>query len=596
MKAGTLVGVRHRDGSRFEKKKKRKLMAVATASEAFVDVLRLEQADTVFGIVGSAFMDALDLFPAAGLRFVSVRHEQNAALMAEGFARASGRVGVCVGQNGPGVTNLVTGIAQAYANHTPVVVITPSVTSASLGTYAIQEVDQMSMFAGITNDQFQVNRPDKIAWALRNAFRAATLTYGPVQVDIPRDYFYGELNYQELAPDDYRVSRVAARACDDDVRKAVEILRSASNPVILAGLGVVNSGCRAEVAELAERLAAPVTTVYQHNDAFSTRHPLGAGPIGYGGSKVAMRVIAEADVVLALGTRLNAFGTNPHYDTDYWPHSAKFIHNDIDPLQIGRNRVIAAGLPGDAGEVTRQLLAALGPADGDSSQRLDSRIRAVGEVKAAWAAELDQLSDSDGVPMAPKTALREIARAIPRDAIVASDVGNISGIVGAFLDFDEPRQFLGPGTLGGIGVAYSAALGAKLARPDRPVVGLSGDGAWSMTLQEVMTAVTEDIPVVGVIVNNAQYGAEKRNQYDYFDERYYATNLDNPDFAAVARVMGAVGTKVEQPGEIGDAISFALASGRPAVVEVMVDSKVLAEPYRRDAFQKPVRHLPRYQL
>ncbi|UZG60373.1 sulfoacetaldehyde acetyltransferase [Rhodococcus opacus] len=570
-------------------------MALATASEAFVDILRQEKAYTIFGIVGSAFMDPLDLFPAAGLRFVSVRHEQNAALMAEGFARASGRVGVCIGQNGPGVTNLVTGVAQAYANHTPVVVITPSVTSASLGTHAIQEVDQMSMFAGITTDQFQVNRPDKIAWALRNAFRAATLTNGPVQIDIPRDYFYGELDYQELTPTEYRVARVGARASEEDLARAIQVLRSASNPVIVAGLGVVNSGCRAEVAQLAERLAAPVATVFQHNDAFSTEHPLGVGPIGYGGSKAAMRVIADADVVLALGTRLNAFGTNPHYGVDYWPHAAKFIHNDIDPHQIGRNRPVAAGLPGDAREVVQQLLAALGPAEEDLQLKLSKRIDVLRSVKETWAEELDELSGGHQLPMAPKRALREVTRVIPRDAIVASDVGNISGTIGAFVDFAQPRQFLGPGTLGSIGVAYSTALGAKLARPERPVIAISGDGAWSMTIQEVMTAVTEGIPVVGVVMNNSQYGAEKRNQYDYFDERYYGTNLDNPDFSAVARAMGAFGVKVDDPDDIGDAIESAFRADSPSVVEITVDSKVLAEPYRRDAFQKPVRHLPQYR-
>jgi sulfoacetaldehyde acetyltransferase len=570
-------------------------MVTATASEAFVEVLRLEEANTLFGIVGSAFMDPLDIFPKAGLRLVSVRHEQNAALMAEGYARATGRVGVCIGQNGPGVTNLVTGVAQAHANHTPMVVITPTVTSASLGTYAIQEVDQMKLMAGITNQQFQVNRPDKLAWALRNAFRAAALTHGPVQVDIPRDYFYGDVEFQELAPINYRVSKMAARASEEDLTRALEVLGAAQNPVLLAGLGVVNSGCRSSLEKLAERLAAPVATVFQHNDAFSERHPLGVGPIGYGGSKAAMQVISEADAVLALGTRLNGFGTNPHYGVDYWPHAAKFIHNDIDPLQIGKDRPIAAGLPGDAGAVIEQLLTELGPTDSGHEERLAERKSQLADVKAAWAYELDELSNSDSVPMSPKRALREISRAIPADAIVVPDVGNISGIAGAFFDFDEERQYLGPGTLGGIGVAYSTALGAKIARPERPVVAISGDGAWSMTLQEVMTAVTEDIPVVGVIVNNSQYGAEKRNQYDYFDERYYCTNLENPDFSQIARDMGAFGIKVEQPADIRDAIGQALESNRPAVVEITINPKILSEPYRRDAFQMPVRHLPRYR-
>lgn len=569
-------------------------MVTATASEVFVETLRLEGVRTAFGLVGSAFMDPLDLFPAAGIHFVAVRHEQNAALMADGFARAGGGVGVCIGQNGPGVTNLVTGVAQAHANHTPMLVITPSVTSTSVGTHAIQEVDQMKLFAGLTNYQVQVNRPDKLAWAMRNALRAAILTSGPAQVDIPRDYFYGEFAYDALVPAQYRIAAAAGQAPEADVSAAARILRQARRPLILAGLGVTLSGCAADVARLAERIAAPVATVYLHNDAFSARHPAGVGPIGYGGSKAAMRMATEADAVLALGTRLNGFGTIPHYDLDYWPKDAQLIHNDSDPLQLGKERPIAVGLAGDAGAVTRQLLTALGQADEAARERSVQRRREAGEQKARWAAELERMSSSPDVPIHPRRALWEATRALPRDAIVTTDVGNVSGTANAYLDFDKPRQFLAAGTLGGIGVAFSTALGAKLARPGQPVVALCGDGAWSMTIQEIMTAVTENIPVVALIMNNREYGAEKRNQYDYFDERFFFTDLDNPDFAQVAEDMGAFATSVERPEDVGPAVRAAIASNRPAVVNVWIDPKILTEPYRRDAFQYPVRRLERY--
>jgi len=567
-------------------------MTRTTTSEAFVEALRAEGVTTVFGLVGSAFMDPLDLFPAAGIRFIPVRHEQNAALMAEGYARATGKVGVCVGQNGPGVTNLVTGVAAAWLNHTPVVVITPSVTSASEGAYAIQEVDQMALFQGMTVDQVRLNRPDRVSWAMHNVFRAALVSRGPAQIDIPRDYWYGEFDEEPLSAAQYRVEQPATGAPRDMIAAAATELAKAERPVILAGLGVVESDAAAPVAELAERLGAPVATVYLHNDAFPASHPLSVGPIGYQGSKAAMNLISEADLVFALGTRLNEFGTIPQYGFDYFPKNAKFIHNDINPLSLGRLRALTVGLVGDAGEVARQLLEATeGVKPADHAQRL-GRIQA---AKAEWEADRRASSAIEGLaPMHPKRALWEVSQAIPKDAIVATDVGNVCGTANGYLEFERPRQFLSAGTLGGIGVGYSTALGAKLGRPDLPVLSMSGDGAWSMTIQETMTAVTEDIPVVAIIMNNGIYGAEQRNQVDYFDRRLFFTNLDNPDFAQIARDMGAVAWSVSDPTEIGAAITAAVESGRPAVVEIFVDSDALTEPYRRDAFRYPSRLLPQY--
>jgi sulfoacetaldehyde acetyltransferase len=567
-------------------------MSVVTGSEAFVEVLRKEGVTDIFGIVGSAFMDPLDLFPQAGIRFISVRHEQNAALMAAGYGLASGRPGVCIGQNGPGVTNLVTGIASAYLNHVPVVLITPSVTSAGLGKTAMQEVEQMSLFSKITVYQTQVNRPDKIAWAMRNAFRAATMLQGPAQVDIARDYWYGQFEYADLEPSQYRPSTRRGGAPPSEIRRAAEIISRAKDPFILVGWGVIESNCAADVARLAERLGAPVGTVYLHNDAFPIKHPLAVGPIGYQGSKAAMRLISQADVVLALGTRLNTFGTIPQYDLDYFPKNAAIVQNDINPMNLGMNWPLAAGLLGDAGEVTRQLIVEIDKsARKPSQQRLDQ----IALEKMQWEKELRDLSSSDAMPIVPRRALWEISRAITPDTIVTLDVGNITGQANSYFNFNEPRKFLGPGNLGGIGVGYSTALGAKRAMPDTPVLSISGDGAWSMTLQEVMTAVHEKLGVVALVMDNGVWGAERRNQYDFFGERYFFTDLENPDFAEVARAMGAHAVSIRDPKQIGPAIKEAFAKGGPAVLDIHVDPKILCEPYRRDALLTPTRLMERYR-
>lgn len=564
-----------------------------TGSEALVEALRLESVDLMFGIVGSAFMDPLDIFPRADIRFIQVRHEQSAALMAEGYARATGRPGVCIGQNGPGVTNLVTGVASAFLNHTPLVVITPAVTSATIGTRAFQEVDQMRMFAPIVTWQTQVSRPDRMSEAIRGAFRAAIATRGPAQVDIPRDIYYGKWEEEELQPAHYRTDGRYGGAPDHEVERAARLLLEAKSPAILAGLGAVDSNAGKAIAALAERFAAPVACVWLHNDAFPSSHELAVGPIGYQGSLAAMKLLAEADVLLALGTRLNSFGTNPQYDFDYFPSKAKLIHNSINPLELGALRPMEVGLVGDCAAVVDQLLKVT---DGKKpSVDREARRRRISDEKRAWADKLNSMSLENGRPINPRRALWEISQAVPKNAAVVCDVGNVSGTAGAYFGFDAPRHFFGPGSLGGIGVGFPTALGVKLGRPDLPVLALVGDGAWSMSLQEVMTAVREKINLVTVIFNNSQYGAEKRNQYDFFNERFFWTDLENPSFAAVAAEMGAIAVRVDDPKDIGPKLREAFSAERPVVLDVQLDSKVLSEPYRRDALRMPERLLPRYR-
>lgn len=564
-----------------------------TGSEAFTEALRREGVEVIYGIVGSAFMDPLDIFNRAGIRFVQVRHEQSAALMAEGYGRAKGVPGVCIGQNGPGVTNLVTGLASAKLNHTPVVVITPAVPSTLMGTGAFQELDQMTMLRPVTVYQVSVERGDRIGEAVRTAFRAAWALGGPAQVDIPRDFFYAEWEEPELDPDQYRTDGRRGGAPASEIAKAVELLTAAKNPVILAGLGVVRSGATEKVKELAEMLGAPVATIFMHNDAFPMNHPLGVGPIGYQGSKAAMNIVSKADTILALGTRLNAFGLNTQYQLDFYPPDVKLIQNSHDPMDLGAQKPIAAGLCGDSAEVTDQLIAAL---KDKAISRDTAGVKAlVAREKELWTKELEEMSLIDGEVMHPRRALWELAKAMPAGATTVLDIGNVCGTAAAYFRPETPGKYLGAGTLGGIGVSYPTAIGAKMARPEEPVCVIIGDGAWSMTLQEVMTAVTEKVNIVAILMNNGVYGAERRNQYDFFDERYFWTELQNPSFSQVAKDMGAVTKRITKPEEIGPALAEAFATDAPVVLELMVDGKALSEPYRRDALRRPKRYLPLYQ-
>jgi sulfoacetaldehyde acetyltransferase len=568
-----------------------------TASEAMVETLRVEGVKQVFGIVGSAFMDALDLFPAAGIRFIPVRHEQSAGHMADGYARVTGIPGVCTGQNGPGVTNIVTAIAAAYHAHSPVVIVTPSAMTSGRGLDGFQEVDQLPIFRAITRYQVQVPRPDRMAESFRTAFRIALAEHGPVQVDVPRDYLYEEADCEILEPERYRV---AARGAGDEAAldRAAEVLAGAKDPAIIAGAGVVDSGGADEVRRLARLLSAPVATTYLHTDAYPASDELAVGPIGYQGSKAAMGLLSKADVILAVGTRLSGFGTLPQYGFDYFPKGATIIQIDLDPRQLGRAKQIGVGIIGDAkaaaGALADRLSARL-----DGAPPHEARRTAIGEAKRAWAAELDSWSSSDATPISPRRALKELAAALPADAIVSSDIGNICSVANAYVRFETPRSYLPALGFGNCGFAYPAALGAKVAAPDRPVVAIVGDGAWGMSLHEVMTAVEEDLPVVACVFNNMQWGAEKKNQIDFYCERCVGGDIGRGvggfDFSAIARAMGANGVRVTDPADLCEAYASAIASGCPAVVEIMVDPDELAEPFRRDALSFPKRFLERYK-
>lgn len=564
-----------------------------TPSEALVETLVAEGVTTVFGIVGSAYMDALDLFPAAGIRFVSVAHEQAAAHAADGLARVTGRPQVCIAQNGPGVANFVSATAAAFWAHSPLVVITPETGSMGIGTGGFQELDQMPWFQACTKYQVRVNRPERMAELARRCFAIAKAECGPTQLNIPRDYFYGELDCEiRPAPES---ARGAGR--DRDVQDAARLLAAARSPVILAGGGVSMADAVAETAALADHLTAPVVNSYLHNDSFPWSHALSAGPIGYCGSQAAMRTLAGADVVLALGTRLGPFGTLPQYDIDYWPRAATVIQVDVDHRQLGATRPVHLPIAADARAFAAALLTALRalqPTRPPAAERLAALERA----KAAWREELTRWAAAPCQRMHPRAFLQALSAAVPAEAIVTTDVGNTCSMCNSYFGFAGARQFLAALSWGNCGIAYGLAMGAKLGRPERPVFAIQGDGAYGISgLSEVMTAVREAIPVIAVVINNDQWGAEKKNQIDYYGSRFVGTNLRNPDFAQLARDMGAEGHRVERAEDVAEVVRAALRAERPVVIDAIVDGApaVLAEPFRRDALRPPLRYLEKYR-
>jgi sulfoacetaldehyde acetyltransferase len=563
-----------------------------TPSEAFVETLVAHGVKHVFGIVGSAYMDALDLFPPAGIRFISVAHEQGAGHMADGYSRVSNRQGVCIAQNGPGITNFVTAVAAAYWAHSPVVVITPETGSATQGMGGFQETDQMPIFSKITKFQAHVNRPDRLAEFTSRCFDLALSERGPTQLNIPRDYFYGDVDV--ALPKPIKVERAAGGA--KSLEEAAKLLAEAKFPVIVAGGGVIMSDGQAEAKALAEYLSAPVVTSYLHNDAFPASHPLMCGSLGYQGSKAAMKLIAQADVVLALGTRLGPFGTLPQHGIEYWPKNARIIQVDSDHRMLGLVKPITVGVCGDAKPAAADMLNRLqtGNVKIAAHGNKDARLAELRKQKDAWEAELNTWGQADGSPIAPRRALRELEKAMPKNAMVTTDIGNICSVSNSYLRFDQPQSFFAAMSFGNCGYAFPTAIGAKVAAPDRPAIAYVGDGAWGMSLQETLTCVREDIPAIAVVFNNGQWGAEKKNQIDYFDSRFVGTPLNNPDFSEVARTMGAEGYRVEHEDEVSDALKAALRIGKPAVVEIMLTQE-LVEPFRRDAFKPPRRLLPKYK-
>ena len=577
-----------------------------TSQEAFVETLRVQGVKVAFGIVGSAFMPGLDVFERAGIRFVDVAHEQGAAHMADGYTRASGEIAVCIAQNGPGITNFVTAVAAAYWNHTPMVVITPETGSTTQGLGGFQETRQLPYFEEITCHQETLAHPARMVEALSRCFQRARQHSAPVQFNLPRDFFCQVMDFHIPEP------IMPGRQPGDEalVAAAAKLLEEAKFPVIVAGAGVVLSDAVDECRQLAEKLGAPVANSYLHNDSFPASHPLSVGPLGYQGWESAMKLVKQADVILALGTRLNPFSTLPQHSIEYWTGQAKIVQVDSNPDMLGLAKRIDVGICGDARAVARQLLGAL--AEHRAGSAGEARKAQIAQAKSAWLQKLagwDHEEDDPGSTwnararadepdkMAPRQVLRAIQDGLPKDAMVSTDIGNICAMANSYLPFETPRSFLAPGMFGNCGYAFPSIMGAKLARPERPAVALVGDGAFGISLNELPTCNRMKVPVTVVVFRNGQWGAEKKNDILWFDERFVGTELgDDFSFADVARAFGCEGVRVTTMEALTRAIREsceAQKEGRTTLVEVVVN-KELGAPFRRDAMRDQSCLLPRY--
>ena len=588
-------------------------MQKMTPSEAFVETLVAQGVDTMFGIMGSAFMDAMDIFAPAGIRLIPVVHEQGAGHMADGYSRASGRHGVVIGQNGPGISNCVTAIAAAYWAHSPVVMITPETGTMSIGLGGFQEANQLPMFQEFTKYQGHVNNNKRMAEYTARCFDRAHSELGPTQLNIPRDLFYGEITCE--IPKPMRLDRGPGGAAS--LQAAAELIAKARFPVLISGGGVVMGEAWAECIALAERLGCPVVNSYQHNDSFPASHAQWCGPLGYQGSKAGMKLMSQADVVIALGSRLGPFGTLPQYGMDYWPKNAKIVQIDADHKMLGLVKKIDVGICGDAKAAAAALLALLSTRTLDCDATRAERAAKIAEEKVAWEKELagwtherdayslDMIEEAKGEGgvgdhgwLHPRQVLRELEKAMPADVMVSTDIGNINSVAHSYLRFEKPRSFFAPMSFGNCGYAFPTIIGAKVAAPHRPAISYAGDGAWGMSLSETMTCVRHGIPVTAVVFHNRQWGAEKKNQVDFYNRRFVAGELDNQSFAGIARAMGAEGIVVDRLEDVGPALKRAIDlqmnQHKTCVIEIMC-TRELGDPFRRDALAKPVRFLEKYK-
>ena len=573
-----------------------------TTEEAFVKVLQMHGIEHAFGIIGSAMMPISDLFPRAGITFWDAAHECNAGMMADGFTRATGQMSMMVAQNGPGITNFVTPVKTAYWNHTPLLLVTPQAANKTIGQGGFQEVEQMALFKDMVAYQEEVRDPARIAETLNRVILQAKRASAPAQINVPRDFWTQVIDIELPAIVEFE----RPSGGDDAIDAAARMLSEASFPVILNGAGVVIGGAIAESMKLAERLDAPVCCGYQHNDAFPGSHPLFAGPLGYNGSKAGMELIAKADVVLALGTRLNPFSTLPGYGIDYWPKDARIIQVDINPDRIGLTKPVTVGIVGDAKKVAASLLDKMSAAAGDTGRA--ARKEAIATTKSAWAQELTSMDHEDDDPgtswnerartrepkkMSPRMAWRAIQSALPKEAIISSDIGNNCAIGNAYPTFEEGRKYLAPGLFGPCGYGLPSIMGAKIGRNDMPVVGFAGDGAFGISMNEMSAIGRSEWPAITMIIfRNYQWGAEKRNTTLWFDDNFVGTELDDKvSYAGIAKACGLEGVAVFGMDALTDALNAAIDAqmkdGKTTFIEVMLNQE-LGEPFRRDAMKAPV--------
>jgi sulfoacetaldehyde acetyltransferase len=572
-----------------------------TTEEAFVKVLQTHGIEHAFGIIGSAFMPISDLFPKAGITFWDVAHETNGGLICDGYTRSTGKMAMAIAQNGPGITGFVTAVKTAYWNHTPMLLVTPQAANKTIGQGGFQEVEQMALFRDMVCYQEEVRDSSRVAEVLNRVILKAKRLSAPAQINIPRDFWTQVIDITLPAVVEFERPAGGGHALEE----AARLLSEAKCPVILSGAGVVLAGAVEACVKLAERLDAPVCNNYQHNDSFPGSHPLAVGPLGYNGSKAAMELVAKADVVLALGTRLNPFSTLPGYGIDYWPKNAKIIQVDINADRIGLTKPVTVAICGDAKLVAEAILSRLSTSAGNADR--DQRKALIYSTKSRWLqalSSMDHEEDDAGTTwnadarerdkdlMSPRQAWRAIQAGLPRDAIISSDIGNNCAIGNAYPSFDQSRKYLAPGLFGPCGYGFPSIIGAKIGNPNVPCVGFAGDGAFGISMSEMGSIGRPEWPgITMVIFRNYQWGAEKRNSILWYENNFVGTELNTElSYARVAEACGLKGVQVKTMSELTEALREACGAQKRRIttfIEVLLNQE-LGEPFRRDAMKKPV--------
>ena len=538
-------------------------MAKMTGAQALVEALKRQKVDVIFGIPGGAILPVYDVLYDSSIRHILMKHEQCAAHAADGYARAGGRPGVCMATSGPGATNLVTGIANAYMDSSPVVAFTGQVPRPTIGKDAFQEADIVGITTPITKYNFQVKKASDIPETVRTAFYlAATGRPGPVLVDIPKDV-QTETAEMEFT-DDIEIRGYKPRYDPHplQVKKSAEMLIQAERPVILAGGGVILSNASAELLNLAELLMAPVATSLMGKGSFPENHPLSLGMVGMHGTIAANKLVLEADVLLVAGLRFSD-RTTGRLDT-FCP-DAKIIHIDVDSAEIGKNAKVDLPMVADA----RMALEAIYQSSAQQIKKKEDSpwLKRVQELKE----QLQNRPNNNKGELKPTRILEELRRNLPEDAIVTTEVGQNQMWAALHFKAYRPRTFISSGGLGTMGFGFPASLGAKVACPDKPVVDIAGDGSFIMTEQDLSTSVLEDIPVTVIVLNNSMLGMVAQWQRIFYNRRYSASELKGvPDFVKLAEAYRAQGFRVESLNEFSEAVKTAIKSHITTVIDVPI--------------------------
>ena len=555
-----------------------------TGGQAVVESLKVNEVDTVVGLIGSSTLEILDaLYDSKNIRYIGCHDERSGIIMSDAYARMKNKHGVFLaGQAGPGATNTVTGLAQAKAAFSPVVSLAGAISSEQEGKDAFQEVDQQSLFTPVTKKSFKISDTKDIHSVMQEAFKVAiTPRMGPVNINLPRDVMGKTSDFQD--PMKYQIDKLP-EAKVSSLMKAVELLTKAKNPVIIVGAGIKNNSSHETVLALAELIKAPCCSSPGHGDALPFEHPLNAGQMGPRGNVVASRLVKEADVILVLGSRLGFNST--FYSYDNINKDASIIHCEIDENSIGRYFPVEIGIFADARTVAEQLLTML-----KSHQAKNEAQKWVDDFQAerkAYLENRDQDADVTSTPIQPSGLFKELRQVLPKNAAITMDAGTLCLQATDALNYFEPKSLFTPLDFGLVGFSFPAGLGIKLAAPERPVVSCHGDGGMGMVLAELSTAVDNNINTTTIVFNNGSWGAEKSYQKDFFSERYIGADVSSPQFDKVAELYGCKGYKVEKVSEIKDAVDDSLNCGKPAVIDVAVDPNALYS-FRRDSFEHKIK-------